>query len=435
MVGAANSSAVGALDDLRILDVSGPIGHYAGRLLADLGADVIKVEPRSGDAARSYGPFLPDVDAPEDGLQFLLLNANKRGVTIDVASERGRDLFLRLVASADVVIDSWRPQEAAALRLTHDDLVSAKPDVIHASVTGWGLTGPRAEWAYADIVALAMSGVMALAGLPDGPPERLPDLQGYHCASIDAAAGVMAALLHRDLSGEGQLVEVSMQEALSMAQETAMQFADILGSDRVRGSTAAGNAAVVMPGVGLHEAADGYLYLMAGGNAGSGFGGLLDLIRQHDGLRDLDEEPYASFIATGMNRVAIAQAVQDPEQAKTILPMLAHVDDVVRDFLRGQPKEHVYETGQEMRVLVGMVSDPRDISTSKQLAARDWWIDLDDPGRDATLRYPGPPWQLRGTPATLRRPAPLLGEHNDEVFAELGLSAPELASLVAAEAV
>lgn len=220
-----------------------------------------------------------------------------------------------------------------------------------------------------------------------------------------------------------------------MAQETAMQFADILGSDRVRGSTAAGNAAVVMPGVGLHEAADGYLYLMAGGNAGSGFGGLLDLIRQHDGLRDLDEEPYASFIATGMNRVAIAQAVQDPEQAKTILPMLAHVDDVVRDFLRGQPKEHVYETGQEMRVLVGMVSDPRDISTSKQLAARDWWIDLDDPGRDATLRYPGPPWQLRGTPATLRRPAPLLGEHNDEVFAELGLSAPELASLVAAEAV
>ena len=165
--------------DVRVVEACGPIGHYAGRLLADLGADVIKVEPPTGDPARQYAPYLPGVDAPENGLQFLLLNANKRGVSLDLTGERGRALFLRLVASADVLLDSWQPRESAALGLAEADLLAAKPDLIRASVTGWGLTGPYADWAYADIVAQAMSGVMTLAGFPDGPPEQIADHQGY----------------------------------------------------------------------------------------------------------------------------------------------------------------------------------------------------------------------------------------------------------------
>src|SRR5690606_2478394 len=253
-----------------------------------------------------------------------------------------------------VLLESWRPSEAAALGLTDEVLLQARPNLIRASVTGWGLTGPRAEWAFADIVGVAMSGVMALAGFPDGPPEQLPDHQGYHCASIDAAAGVMAALLHRDASGEGQRVEVSMQEALSMAQETAMQSADILGVDRER----TGGAARALPGLGVYETSDGYIYAMCTGNDGSGFPGLVELMGNLGGIEDLDEEPYASFIANSMNANFIMAALQDPEKAAPLQEILTHMQGVVTRFFAAHPKQVLYEQGQERRVLLGMVSTP-----------------------------------------------------------------------------
>ena len=412
----------GALDDIRVLDVAGPIGHYAGRLLADLGADVIKVEPPGGDAARGYPPFLPDVDPPENGLEFLLLNANKRGVTVDLARPAGRDVFLRLVATSDVVLESWRPQEAEALQLTGETLLEARPDLIHASVTGWGLTGPRAQWAYADIVGVAMSGVMTLAGFPDGPPEQLPYLQGYHCASINAAAGVLAALLHRDATEEGQRVEVSMQEALSMAQETAMQTADVLGTDRARNG-GLGSRGISMPGLGLYQCSDGYVYMMAGGvGAGSGFRGLMELMDESGDATTLREEPLASFIEdsflTGEVRALL---MTDPERAEALGEPFERIDEAVTSFILRRPKRWLYEEGQKRRVLIGMVSTPQDISRSPQLQVRDWFVEIDDRRRGTRLRYPGPPWQFEATPATLRRPAPLLGEHNEELFGEIGL--------------
>ena len=423
----------GALDDIRVLDATGPIGHYAGRLLADLGADVIKIEPIEGDPARQWAPMLPNVDAPEGALQYILLNANKRGIRLDVGSESGRAVFLRLVASCDVLLDSWQPQELTALGLSQQALLEAKPDLVRTSITGWGLTGPRAEWAYADIVGLAMSGVMNLAGFPEGPPEQIADHQGYHSASIDAAAGTVAALLHRDATGESEFVEVSMQEALSIAQETAMMQADILGTDRER-TGGGGLMGIRMPGVGLHEASDGHVFLLGLGTAGSGFRGLLQLMDAYDGAGDLHEEPYATLIEESMNRATIADLFNQPEGSE-LIEMLAHIDGVVRDFCRQHPKRLLYEEGQKLRLLVGMVSSPRDISESPQLAAREWFLELEDPGRGVTLRFPGFPWQLKGTPATLRRPAPLLGEHNDEVLGELGLSQAEIGELVAAEVI
>ena len=417
-----------ALEGVRVLDATGPIGHYAGRMLADLGADVIKVEPPGGDPARRWAPLLPDVDEPESGLQFLLLNANKRGVTLDVTQPRGRELYLDLAKTADVVIDSLQAAEAAELRLTTDDLVGVKSDLIHTSITGWGLTGPRANWVYADIVGCAVSGTMQLAGIPEGPPEQLPDMQGYHSASIQAAAGTMGALVYRQTTGEGQRVEVSMQEAMSMSQETAMMQADILGTNRERGVPLRG---LDIPGLGLHEAADGYAYLVASGLAGSGFPGLVGLMAETDDAQDLTEEPYTTFIAEKMNTNFIMAALSDPEQAEPVQGFLTHMDEVVRAFCKKHSKLYLYEEGQKRRVLVGMVSTPQDILDSPQLEGRDWFVDLEDPGRGVTLRYPGPQWQLHGTPTQLRRPAPLLGEHNDEVLREIGVDGDALAALAA----
>ena len=409
-----------ALEGVRILDASGPIGHYAGRLLADLGADVIKVEPPEGDPARRWGPFLPGVDEPESGLQFLLLNANKRGVTLDLADAAGRARFLQLAKSADVVIDSLQAHEAAGLRLTSADLEAVKPDIIHCSVTGFGLSGPHANWAYSDIVGCAVSGTMQLAGMADGPPEQLPDMQGYHSASIQAAAGIMGALLYHQATGEGQVVEVSMQEAMSMSQETAMMQADILGTNRERGVPARG---LDIPGLGLHETADGYVYMMASGFAGTGFAGLVALMDATGDAQDLTSDEYTAFIAEKMNTNFIMAAMADEAQRAPLQEKLDHMSDVVRQFCKKHPKLYLYQEGQSRRVLIGMVSTPGDILESPQLAAREWFVDLEDPGRGVTLHYPGPQWQLQGTPSTLRRPAPLLGEHNDEVFAEIGAQA------------
>ena len=407
-----------ALSDIRVLDLSRPIGHYAGRLLADLGADVIKIEPLEGDPARSWTPSLPGVPAIEASVLFVLLNANKRGVTLDLSRQDGRATFLRLLASADVLLESWTPSEAARLGLTDEVLGAARPDLIHASITGWGSTGPYAEWAYADIVANAMSGVMTLAGFVDGPPEQLPDHQGYHAASINAAAGVLAALLHRDATGEGQRVEASMFESLLMAEETAMQQADILGTDRAR-TGGQGALGFKMPGLGIYETTDGHVYSMCTGNAGSGFPGLVQLMRTLEGSTHLDDEPYASLIATSFSTSQIMGLMEDPVRAPTVRAMLVEIEAEVIAFFGRHPKESIYVRGQELRVLVGAVNGPADILASTQLAARDWWREIEDPAR-GRLRYPGFPWALTGTPATLRLPAPTLGQHSEEVLSEIG---------------
>ena len=244
----------GPLDDVRVVEACGLIGHYAGCLLANLGADVVKVEPPEGDVGRSQPPFLPGVPAIESSLPFLLHNANKRGVSLDLATAEGQRAFLELLAGADVLLESWTEREQRALGIGDGEIEATAPALVRTSITGWGRSGPRACWASADIVACAMSGVMRLVGFPEGPPEQLPEQQALRCASIQAAAGTLAALLHRDETGAGQLVEVSMQEALLMAMETAVCTFDILGTDRERtGLEPSILRGANLPGYGLYQ--------------------------------------------------------------------------------------------------------------------------------------------------------------------------------------
>lgn len=409
------------LDDIRVIDASEAIGHYAGYLLADLGADVVKVEPPEGDPSRRWPPLLPGAPEGEAGLQFLLLNANKRSVTLDLRDAAGREAFLRLIENADVLIESWSPEESAELGVTPEALRALNPGLIHASVTPWGRSGPKAGAPSADMVAVAQAGLMHLNGLADGPPRTLPDHQGYRCASIDAAAGIVAALLHRDATGEGQLVEVSMQEAMLIAQETAMQQADILGTDRVRlGGLRPGG--FKMPGLGIYDTADGVIFAMCSGNAGAGFPGLVGLIAEIDGPGPLDEEPLKTFALTEMNAGRLVERIQDAAQAPAILDTLARIEEVVAAFFRRHPTQELYKRGQERRVLLGSVNTPPEVSANKQLQAREWFRDVFDPTRGQALRYPGPPWKFERTPAVLARPAPRLGEHTREVLEVAGVS-------------
>jgi len=179
----------------------------------------------------------------------------------------------------------------------------------------------------------------------------------------------------------------------------------------------------------VYEVDDGFVYAMCTGTAGSGFPGLVRLMTDLGFEHGLDRDPYATFIQTSMTTAQITALLQDPAQSGRVRSLLEEIEVVVSAFFRRYPKETLYVQGQERRALIGAVNGPRDISESVQLAARGWFRSIDDTGRGRTLRYPGPPWHLHGTPATLRRPAPLLGEHNSEVFHESGLTADAIAAL------
>ena len=420
-----------ALDDIRVLDLAGEIGHYCTKLLADLGADVIKVEPPGGDPARNLPPFYHDEADPQKSLYWLNLNTSKRSVTLNIEDPEGRKLLEKLVARADVVLESFEPGYLDGLGLGYEGLAGIKPDIVLTSITGFGQTGPHAHYKAPDIVGVAMGGIMWLAGDPQDPPNAPPWRQGYVSASIIAAAGTLTALYHRDVHGEGQHVDVSMQEALSIAQETAMQMWDML--EMLRNRTGAGTILqVTIPGIGAYECRDGEVYGFVGTPGGAPWSDLLQWMIEEGAAEDLTEEPYHDF-CMNLNMPFLTGLMRDPASIADKIQLLSHVDQVLRRFIAGKGKWEMYEEGQRRRLLIGIVSTPEDIANNPQLQHRQWLTPVEHPDLHDTLQYPGPPYRLSETPWAIQRRPPLLGEHNTEIYAgELGVKENELERLSAA---
>ena len=423
-----------ALDDIRVLDLAGEIGQYCTKLLADLGADVIKIEPPGGDPVRELPPFYHDEPGHEKSLYWLNLNTNRRSVTLNIEDPEGRRLFEKLVATADVVVESFEPGYLDGLGLGYEGLVKIRPDIIVTSVTGFGQTGPHARYKAPDIVGVAMSGIMWLAGDPQDPPNAPPWRQGYISASIVAATGTLTALYHRDVQGEGQHVDVSMQEALSIAQETAMQSWDMLQQLRNRNGER-GMIPVNFPGIGAYECKDGHVFGYVGTPGGAPWSVLLQWMVDEGAAEDLAEEPYREF-CSNINLRFLIQLFEDTSTLGQKMQMLNHVEEVLKRFIAGKGKWEMYEGGQGRRLLIGIVSTPEDLAKNPQLQHRKWLTPVEHSDLGETLQYPGRPYRLSETPWAIRRRPPRLGEHNVEVFSgELGLKAEDLERLRAAGAI
>lgn len=425
-----------ALSDLRVLDVTGPMGQYCAKLLADLGADVIRVEPPEGSSARRQLPFFHDEPDVDRSLSFFFFNANKRSVTCNLESADGRALFRRLVAATGIVVSDHPAGWLEARGLSYEELVQVRPDLIMARITGFGEWGPHAHYEASDIVGAAMSGVMWLAGYPGHPPVRIAGDQGYFCSALQAAQGLLLAVHHRDRTGEGQLVEVSMQEALSMAQETAMQFWDIQGVLRTRPGDRRGLPGIspYLPANGTYECQDGYIFSMVGVRSREGWNELLAWMAEAGMVADLMEPPYQA--ALDAITVDLHTLLAQPEQLDAIMPALEHVDAVVSAFYRGKTKAALYEEGQARRLMLAPVNTPQDLAASPQLVERGWYVAVPHPELGAELLYPGGPYRLSETPWQIRRRAPLLGEHTVEIFhGELGVARDDLVRLKTAGAI
>jgi crotonobetainyl-CoA:carnitine CoA-transferase CaiB-like acyl-CoA transferase len=407
-----------ALSDIRVLDLTDHLGSYCTKLLADLGADVIKIEAPAGDPTRRLGPFFHDQVDPEKSLLFFNLNTSKRSVVLDLDDERDCEVLRELVPTADIVVESHPPGYLASRGLGYNDLANLKPDIIVTSITGFGQDGPHAGYLAPDIVGVAMAGIMWLAGDPADPPNLPYGAQGYLSASIRAAGGALMALYHRDLTGEGQHVDVSMQEALLIAQETAMQSYDLTKAVRGR-SGARGALPITVPGMGPYEATDGWIWGYVGAPGGAPWPELLALMEAAGQAEDLGEEPYASTIGE-LNLRFLTGLVLDPQSGKEKAPVLNHIDEVLARFCASNSKWSLYEEGQGRRLLIGIVSTPEDLAKNPQLAARNWYQDIAHDDLGATLRYPGPPYRLSETPWRIARRPPRLGEHTDDVLQQAG---------------
>ncbi|HLZ69330.1 MAG TPA: CoA transferase [Dehalococcoidia bacterium] len=420
----------GPLTGVRVLDLGDPLTIYAGKLLADLGADVILVEPPGGVPARNLPPFFHEQSGPATSLTFWFFNTSKRSVTCDLHTADGRALFARLVPTAQIVLEGGPPGGLDELGIGFQRFHAELPALIWAGISGFGSTGPRAGWLADDLVGIAMSGILTLSGYPDRPPVQLPGNQGWYAAGIQAAQGLLLALRVAEQHGAGQFVDVSMQEALSLAQETAMQTWDMRREVRKRQGEAR-----LMPGVGTYECADGHLYSMVGiPGFGANWQVLAGWMAEQGMAEDLGNEHWQNIL-NSMNIRELTQLWSNPEKLADLQAQYAHVNDVLERFYKRFSKQYLYEEGQRRRLLIGPANTARDLLNDAQLAARGWFQQVEHPELQQTVTYPGPPYRLARSPWQIARRPPLPGEHNIEVFGTLGLSPADLATLTAAHAI
>ena len=406
----------GPLTGYRVIDLADEKGQLCARLLAELGADVIKVEPRAGDRTRANGPFFRDEEGRESSLYWWAMNAGKRSVTCELRLEPGRDLFHRLVAGADAVIETSAPGTAKDTGADPRTLQKVNPGAVVVSITNYGQTGPARNLPATDIVGSATGGHMYLNGSDERGPVRTTAPQAYAQVNLQAAVGAVIALYARGANdGLGQHVDVSMQESMANAMDNAQQTWDILQINN-RGP---GSGRMVGGRVGpryVYETADGWVAALGlGGLIGPNSAVMIDWLDQTGEAGPLTSPHWRE-------RLSVVQPLEEGEQELVV--------GLLQKFCRTRRKDDLVREAQARGAGWAPVYSPREIVESDQLSARDYWVQVRHEDIGETFVYPGAPWKLSGTPWKQRGRAPHLGEHTAEVYGEvLGLEPDEISKL------
>jgi crotonobetainyl-CoA:carnitine CoA-transferase CaiB-like acyl-CoA transferase len=402
------------LEGLRVLDLTDESGLLAGKILGDLGADVIVLEPPGGSPLRRRGPFLHDVADPERSLAWLALNTSKRGVTLDLESERGRDLFRSLVRTADVVIESEAPGAMQSRGLSYERLGAAFPRLVYCSITPFGATGPRAHWSGHDLVVVATGGNAHLTGPPDRPPVRCSMPTGYYHAAPEAALGIVMALYAREDTGRGQWVDVSLQETQLQSQLSFPAQYALRGRTSRRSGERVGGLREIWP------AADGYVsFGLRGGPTR---------------VRNL-AATVAYMDECGMAPAWLLELDWSGYNHNTLSEQeIARLEEAFGAFFRTRTRRELYEQALKRRILLAPCNDAREILAHRQLRERELFVTLDYPELGAAIEHPAF-FAKAGDAIRVRRRAPRVGEHNDEVYGEIGLGPRERADLASQGAI
>ena len=395
------SESGSTLEDLRVLELSGGVAAgYCGKLLAEYGADVIKVEPLSGDPLRRQGPFTGERPHGETGAPWLYLGARKRSVTLDLAQASGQRLFRRMVEEANVIVEGFPPGYLDSLGVGFEALRAIKRRIVVVSITPYGQSGPKAGWRATNLTSFASGGQMSLTGEPDREPLVNGGYQAGYQAGLQAFAAAALAAHQADTTEVPQHVDISAQECMASALELYLPWWAYLKRDisKRRGNVMSGM-------VGVFPAADGYI-------------GLHIMPRNWP------------WFARAMGR---EELIEDP-RFRDNYSRLQHNDEleaIVYAWAAGQSAKELYRQAGAARAPIAFVHTLGDLLESEQLRSRGYFHEVEHP-LAGSLTYPGPPFRMSEVAWASDR-APLLGEHNREVYCEeMGLSARELSYLRAA---
>ena len=405
------------LEPYRVLDLTDEKGIFCGKVLADLGAEVIQVEKPGGNPARSIPPFLKDVAAPERGLFWLAFSAGKKSITLNLETETGRDIFKRLARTADFIIESFPAGYLERTGLGYELLTKTNPRIIMASITPFGQTGPYKDYKAGDLIASAMGGMVYCTGEPDRPPVRISADQAYCQAGLHAAIGLLLALHNRTATGQGQHVDVSMQASMTRTLHTQLPYWEYSkhivqrsGLWRSRG------------GISTRE-----IWPCKGGFVDWMFlGGAVGTQQMQNMVKWMEGKGMAGSLSAEVRDWATV------DFTKVASERVRSWEKIIGDFFLAHSKEELYQEALEKRIPLTPLNDVSDVAADEQLAARGFWVDVDQAESGTSLRYPSPFFlssQDECTPKVRRR-APLIGEHNSEVYGrELGFKENELNSL------
>ena len=378
--------AHGPLDGVKVLDLGEDIaGSFCGRLLADYGADVLKVEPPAGAALRRMGPFFGDDPHPEKSLFYLLLNLNKKGATLNLETVTGRNILKRLVPHIDVVIESYRPGYLAGLGVGYDDLQAENPSLIMTSITPFGQTGPYSQYQGEEVVNYAMGLIMSISGVQGKEPLKHGGFQAQYEGGLNGAASTSMALFMQGNTGEGQHIDVSVTECVASTAVAAQTIYPFMGGTLPRRRPSGSNFGHPMP------CKDGWIIVQTGGGA------TWDTIADFFGDPQLLEPKFADP----------AQRLRNSEE----------LDEVVLDSIKDRGKWDLFTKAAEARILFGLVQTPSELADCPQLESRNFYREVDHPviGK---VKVPAALFNLSLTPYQYIRPAPTLGQHNSEIYVD-----------------
>ena len=414
-------SAAGVLEGVRVLEVGGEIGAWCGKMLGDMGADVVKVEPPTGDPSRGYEPFYENEPGLDRSLFFWHYNTSKRGITLDLEKDRGREVFRELVAKADVVVDGSPAGHLRSLGLGYSDIRNMSPSIIMASMTPFGQDGPYSGYAATDLTAMAFGGPVWSSGYDDHeiPPVRGGGNQAYHTVCHYAVIGVMTALIHRQFTGVGQYIDANMHASLNVSTESG-SYGWLVAKQTVERQT--GRHATPSPTSQAQFLCKDGRYINAGmaARTEAQWEVMMEWLREEGLIEILGE--YVKF----PDRAAVRQG--DPyakEQGR-------RGADAVKQLAAKYNAHDLFIKAQKLGFQWGTINAPEDVLADPHFQARGFPTEVEHPELDETFVYAGAPFKLPESPWSIQRRAPLLGEHNEQVYVgEIGMSREEIANLKA----
>ncbi len=421
----STESAQGPLTDLRVIEYCDEAGAWAGKLFADLGADVVKVEPPGGNRTRSYPPFAHDEAHPDRSLVYWHSNTSKRALTLDLDRNGGREIFRKLAAEATIVLEDQPPGRMAELGLDYADLAALNPGLIMVSITPYGRSGPKSDWEATDLTILAGGGPVWSNGYDDHslPPVRGLGNQGYQVACHWAVTAALVAVLHRDWTGEGQHIDVNMHAAANVTTE-ASSYTWLVARNTVQRQT--GRHASVAPSSPLQVLARDGRYVTTG-VAPRRPREIRLILEWLDELGLKEQFEAWPLLEAGGNldhNISIASVAEGGTDAM--------IYGAVRDglnFIAERIDSYDFFIGTQSRGFqCGIIYAPEEVIQDPHFIARGFPVEVEHPELGERFVYPGAPYRFSASPWAIRRRAPL-DEHTAEVLAELGLDAEEVARL------